>query len=177
MWSQCYNVIPPNFRSQKMGKIRQSFTVREKLKVISYAEVHGNRAAGREFNMNETNVRQWRRLKDRLQKMPRSKMADRGSSAHFPELEAELLQWVTDRRLQGYGISTTELRLKGLHLAKKQNNSNFRASVAWSYAFLKRHNLSIRRRTHIAQKLPSDYEDQLTNFQSFIISLRKKKQL
>jgi len=157
-----------------MGKIRQSFTVREKLKVISYAEVHGNRAAGREFNMNETNVRQWRRLKDRLQKMPRSKMADRGSSAHFPELEAELLQWVTDRRLQGYGISTSELRLKGLHLAKKTNNSNFHASVAWSYAFLKRHHLSIRRRTHIAQKLPSDYEDQLTNFQSFIIGLRKK---
>jgi kynurenine formamidase len=42
--------------------------------------------------------------------MPRSKMADRGSSAHFPELEAELLQWVTDRRLQGYGVSTAELK-------------------------------------------------------------------
>ena len=127
-------------------------------------------AAGREFNMNEINVRQWRRLKDRLQKMPRSKMADRGSSAHFPEL----LQWVTDRRLQGYGVSTAELRLKGLHLGKKTNNANFRASVAWSYAFLKSHNLSIRRRTHIAQKLPSDYEDQLTKFQSYIIGLRKK---
>ena len=178
MWSQCYNAIPPNFRSQDMGKIRHSFTAREKLKVVSYAEAHGNRAAGREFNMNETNVRQWRRLKDRLQKMPRSKMADRGSSAHFPELEAELLQWVTDRRLQGYGISTAELRLQGQHLAKKKpNNANFRASVAWSYAFLKSHNLSIRRRTHIAQKLPSDYEDQLTKFQSYIIGLRKKKQL
>ena len=54
MWSQCYNVIPPNFRSQKMGKIRQLFTAREKLKVISYAEAHGSRADGREFNMNET---------------------------------------------------------------------------------------------------------------------------
>jgi hypothetical protein len=60
---------------------------------------------------------------------------------------------------------------------KKTNNANFRASVAWSYAFLKSHNLSIRRRTHIAQKLPSDYEDQLTKFQSYIIGLRKKNQL
>jgi hypothetical protein len=106
-----------------MGKIRHSFIAREKLKVISYAEAHGNLAAGREFNMNEINVRQWRRLKDRLQKMPRSKMADRGSSAHFPELEAELLQWVTNRRLQGYGVSTAELRLKGLHLAKKKQKT------------------------------------------------------
>jgi hypothetical protein len=136
--------------------------------------MNGNHAAGREFNMNETNVRQWRRLKDRLQKMPRSKMADRGSSAHFPELEAELLQCETDRRLQGYGVSTAELRLKGLHLAKKTNKANFRASVDWSYALFKRHNLSIRRRTHIAQKLPSDYEYQLTKFQSYIIGLRKK---
>jgi hypothetical protein len=46
-------------------------------------------------------------------------MADRGSSAHFPELESELLQWVTDRRFQGYGVSTAELRLKGLHFPKK----------------------------------------------------------
>jgi hypothetical protein len=106
--------------------------------------------------------------------MPRSKTADRGSSAHFPELEEELLQWITDCRLQGYGVSTAKLGFKGLHLAKKTNNANFRASLAWSYAFLKRHNLSIRRRTHIAQKLPSDYEDQLTKFQSYIIGLRKK---
>ena len=103
-------------------------------------------------------------------------MADRGSSAHFPELEAELLQCKTDRRIQGYGVSKAELRLrlKGLHLAKKTNNANFCASVAWSYALFKRHNLPIRHRTHIAQKLPSDYEYQLTKFQSYIIGLRKK---
>ena len=34
-----------------MGKVRQSFTAWEKLKVIAYAEAHGNRAAGREFSM------------------------------------------------------------------------------------------------------------------------------
>jgi hypothetical protein len=75
-------------------------------------------AAGREFIMNETNV----------QKMPRSKMADRGSSAHFPELEEELLQWVTDCRLQGYGISTAKLRFKGLHLAKGLIHDKFSTS-------------------------------------------------
>jgi hypothetical protein len=66
------------------------------------------------------------------------------------------------RRYDIVTLWTAKLRFKGLHLAKKTNNANFRASVAWSYAFLKRHNLSIRRWTHIAQKLPSDYEDQLS---------------
>ena len=47
-----------------MGKIRQSFTDREKLKVIAYAEAHGNRAAGREYSINEANIRQWRKVLD-----------------------------------------------------------------------------------------------------------------
>lgn len=158
-----------------MGKIRQSYTAREKLKVIAYAEAHGNRAAGREYTIGESNIRQWRKQKERLQNMPRTKMANRGSAAHWPELEREVLVWVTDRRLRGYGLSTTELRLKALHLAKQNDaNAQFRASVDWAHAFMTRSDLSIRRRTHIAQKLPSDFEDQLTKFQSFIINLRKK---
>ena len=77
--------------------------------------------------------------------------------------------------MQGYAISTAELRLKATHLARQSDTmANFRGSISWSYAFLKRHDLSIRRRTNIAQKLPSDYKEQLTKFQSFIIKLRKK---
>lgn len=158
-----------------MGKIRQSYTAREKLEVMAYAKAHGNLAAGREYTIEESNIRQWRKQKERLQNMPRTKMANRGSAAHWPELERKLLVWVTNRRLWGYGVSTTELRLKALHLAKQNDaNAQFRASVDWAHAFMKRSDLSIRRRTHIAQKLPSDFEDQLTKFQSFIINLRKK---
>ena len=56
-----------------MGKIRQSFTAKEKLNVIVYAETHGNRAAGREFSINEANVRLWRRQKERLKQLPKTK--------------------------------------------------------------------------------------------------------
>ena len=34
--------------------------------------------------MNEANVRLWRKNKDRLMKMPRTKQADRGLKAQFP---------------------------------------------------------------------------------------------
>ena len=112
-----------------MGQVRISFTAKEKLRVVAYAEAHGNRAAGREFSVNESNVRLWRNQKDRLKQMPKTKMANRGSAVHYPEIEADLLKWVTDRRLQGYGISTTELRLKGLHVAKQRDETQFRASV------------------------------------------------
>jgi hypothetical protein len=159
-----------------MGNIRKSYTSSDKLKIITYAEADGNRAAGREYDVGESNIRLWRYQKERLQKLPRSKMAERGKTAQFPDLEIELVKWITDRRMQGYAISTAELKLKATHLARQSyTTANFRGSISWRYAFLKRHDLSIRRGTNIAQKLPSDYQEQLTKFQSFIIKLRKKK--
>ena len=99
----------------------------------------------------------------------------REKTAQFPDLEIELVKWITDCRMQGYAISMAELRLKATHLARQSDTTaSFRGSISWSYAFLKRHDLSIRRRTNIAQKLLSDYEEQLTKFQSFIIKLSEK---
>jgi hypothetical protein len=140
-----------------MGNIRKSYTARDKLKIITYAEAHGNCAAGREYDVGESNIRLWRKQKERLQKLPRSKMAERGKTAQFPDLEIELVKRITDRRMQGYAISTAELRLKATHLARKSDTTaNFRGSTSWSYDFLKRRGLSTRRQTNIAQKLPSD---------------------
>ena len=50
---------------------RQSYTTSEKLKIIQFAEEHGNRAAQREFGIAESTVRLWRKSKENLQKMPR----------------------------------------------------------------------------------------------------------
>ena len=54
-----------------MATKRQSYTTSEKLKIIQFAEEHGNRAAQREFGIAESNVRLWRKSKENLQKMPR----------------------------------------------------------------------------------------------------------
>jgi hypothetical protein len=37
---------------------------------------------------------------------------------YLPDLEIELVIWITDHRMQGYAISTAELRLKATHLAR-----------------------------------------------------------
>ena len=47
---------------------RKSYTAAFKLEVIKYAEENGNRAADREFGVNEKNVRRWRQQKDILHK-------------------------------------------------------------------------------------------------------------
>jgi len=144
--------------------------------IVKYTEVHGNRAASREFDgVSECNVRLWRKLKDRLQSLLRSKMAERGRSADHPQLECKLLKWVTDRRQQGAGVSIAEVRVKALMIAKTMPNMEaFKASRGWGDRFMKRHDLSIRRRTTIAQKLPADFESKLLQFQQFILKMRKQ---
>ena len=64
-----------------------------------------------------------------------------------------------------------------IKLAKRDPTAQkYKASVDWCYALMNWHTLSIRRRTHISQKLPKDYEDKLTIFQIFTIKMKKKHQ-
>ena len=92
-----------------------------------------------EYDVGESNIQLWSKQKERLQKLSHSKTADRGKTAQFQGLEIELVKCVTDCRMQGYAVSTTELRLKATHLARQSDNTtNFRGFISWSYAFLKR---------------------------------------
>lgn len=50
-----------------------------KLKAISHALEHGNRAAVREFNINESIVRNWRKQEDNLRQVKKTKKSFQGS--------------------------------------------------------------------------------------------------
>ena len=58
-----------------LKRARQSFTFEYKLKVIARADEIGNRAAAREFEIDESMIRYWRKKKDvktKLRKRQRS---------------------------------------------------------------------------------------------------------
>ncbi|KAL7371263.1 hypothetical protein ABVT39_023123, partial [Epinephelus coioides] len=48
-------------------KTRKSSTAAQKLHVVDFAEHNGNRHAGREFNVDEKLVRDWRRNKAKFE--------------------------------------------------------------------------------------------------------------
>ena len=115
------------------GSPRTSYMAAFKLKVVLCAEQNGNRAAGRNFLVDEKCVRKWRSQKENLKKMPRSRSAERGKSAQFPELEAYLAAWITSRRQEGVGVSTTVICLKAKALAREKGITpdKFKASQSW----------------------------------------------
>ena len=70
---------------------RNTFEAGFKLKVIKFAEENGgNRAAGRHFDVSESNIRAWRKEKEELQHMPKSKRARRYKETPYKVLESEL---------------------------------------------------------------------------------------
>ena len=135
---------------------RQSYTVSDKLRIIQFAEQNGNRAAEREFGVSESNVRLWRKSKENLEKMPRLKRANRGKKAAWPELEVDLLSWITEKRNNGLAILPSLVRLKALELAKDEKygipEGHFKAGNHWCQRFMKRNGLSLRQKTTLGRR-------------------------
>jgi hypothetical protein len=81
-----------------MGKKNNSYTALYKLKVISFTEQFGNRAAQRELGILECNVRYWRKQKELLKNAKSDSRAfcgpKAGKSAYFthPDFSAAKLE-------------------------------------------------------------------------------------
>jgi hypothetical protein len=88
-----------------MKRLR-SYTSSFKLDVVSYAEEHGNRAAERQYGVNERRVREWRGQKERLKEEggKRKKLKGGGRKALLgEELEESLTVWIEHLRSQSPG--------------------------------------------------------------------------
>ena len=136
---KCHSV--PELQN-KMSK-RLSYTTAFKLQVVDFAETNGNRSAARHFSVDESNVRLWKKSKPRLDKMPKSKCANRGRVAFYPNLDKRMLEWITDCRSQGIALNTIKIRLTAKLYAKDMNIFDFKASTSWCYRFMARHDLSM----------------------------------
>ena len=149
----------------------------DKLRIIQFAEQNGNRAAEREFSVSESNVRLWRKSKENLEKMPRLKRANRGKKAAWPELEIDLLEWITEKRNNGLAILPSLVRLKALELAKDEKynilEGQSRLEITGVNASRRGMLCHRRQKTTLAQHLPADYE-KIVTFHRFIIGRRKE---
>jgi hypothetical protein len=132
-----------------MGKKNNSYTALYKLKVISFAEQFGNRAAERDFRILESNVRFWMKQKELLQNAKSDSRAFRGPKAEkYSALEDEPLTYFEELRNDGIAVANDMLQLRAGELAKSHNISDneFKASREWLQRFMKRKVLSLRRR-------------------------------
>ena len=110
---------------------RHAYDAEFKLKAISHAVEHGNRAAAREFNINESMVRKWRKQQDDLRQVKKTKQSFQGNKARWPQLEDKLEQWVVEQRAASRSVSIVTIRIKATALACDMNINEFRGGPSW----------------------------------------------
>jgi hypothetical protein len=145
-------------------KIRNSYPAKRKLEIIKYAEDNGNREAARIYNIGESSIRDWRKIKNVLEAMPPSKRARRKRSAFWPQVEDQLKKWVIDERKSKRRVSTVAIRLNAQELAKQMDIEGFKGGVNWCFKFMRRKGLSVREATSVGQPLPADWKEKAAEF-------------
>lgn len=170
----------------------RSFSQKLKLEIIEYAEKFSNRGAGRKFEVDEACVRRWRKQKTNIlelvqkggmaAKTPRISKGGRKSAS--PLLDRLVLEWVREKRGDSVRISTTMLQKRAREIATgnlevqeqldRSIHDEFHASRGWVVRFMKRNNLSFRRKTTQGQQRPVRESYLIRNFILFVRGLRIK---
>lgn len=120
---------------------RNSYTVGIKLAVIELAEKQGNRVASRIYHINESCVRGWRKQKDQLLKMNVNKKTQRRAFPHWPELEVELKQWVTEQYQNDTKVKFQDIKNRSIEIAQQRNIENFKGTNSFIFKFMKRNDV------------------------------------
>lgn len=157
-------------------KRRVSYEASFKRQVILYAEEHGNRKAAKEFGVAESNIRLWRQQRIAIFacKAARKKFTGPRKGRH-PEVDEEVLKFILERRKNGLRVTSDTIRSKANEVATAQGipRQVFKASRGWVDRFLKRMNISLRRRKTRCQKLPTEFEEELQSFEQYVIELQR----
>ena len=148
-----------------MKRKRNDYDVAFKLKVVEFAKSYSNRAAEREFGVTEKMVRDWRNQENKMltietQSLKKMRMV----SSPYDDLEEKLTEWVLDLRSNGLRVTRMNIRHRALQIAKERGQSDFKASAGWCTRYMRRNNLFLRQKTHIAQKLPKHVDCKVDRF-------------
>ena len=173
----------PAKTSHKGEKIR-SYTISFKLEVVEFAENRSITAAAQEYNVDHRSVRDWKKKKNKLQELSRSvnikKRIRLGSGGRKPlseKMEEILLEWIIERRSKMLRESRKIIRKKAViiygdfkRIDPDRFDEKFEATNGWLFKFMKRHNLSLRSKTSVAQKNPDIL---IAKIVSYILRVRR----
>jgi len=141
---------------------------------------HSKNKTAAKFNIQTKQLRDWISKKPQLLNVqPGLKRLNRGACPKYPALETALVTWVKEKRKKQYAVSRSMIQMKAKVLAQQRQwqaicygIESFSFSNKWLDGFMNRNNLSNRRCTTIAQRLPDDLIEKQQAFLAFIMYRR-----
>jgi len=163
---------------ERKKETHKCYSVAFKLKVVEFAEAQGKHKASKMFHVDRNRVREWCKNKDSLiaWKKTRKRAPGAGRPVRFADIEQNLIRWFFERREQGVRVTGKALKNEALRLHKENGSQSFKASCGWFRSFKKRHNISFRRTTHIAQKSVEITDGLVDKFLRFVIRMRQLRE-
>lgn len=89
------------------------------------------------------------------------------------KIDNEIYEWFLSMRQKGLRVSGKRLRMEAQHRYIMNGITGFKASDGWLRKWKRRHSVSQRTKTTVAQHLPEDLSEKVLSFQKFIIRMRK----
>src|SRR3954469_8046143 len=106
---------------QVVKRKRTSYSVEQKIQVVTYAKEKGNNKAAEHYNVNRSMVGRWVKASSSwtAEIKEKSKRVGSGRKPFFPEAEKKLYNWVIEQRKQGLAVSYTILQSKMTEILKE----------------------------------------------------------
>ncbi|KAF0480587.1 transposase [Gigaspora margarita] len=92
---------------------RKSYTVKQKLEIISKSKEISNKEIARIYGIDHSQVSRWQKQEEKLEEAPRSiRSVGSGRKAAYPLAEKELSQWIVQLRQNGIAVTLSSIKLK-----------------------------------------------------------------
>uniref|UniRef100_A0A915EC86 HTH CENPB-type domain-containing protein n=1 Tax=Ditylenchus dipsaci TaxID=166011 RepID=A0A915EC86_9BILA len=166
---------------------RHHYNAAVKLEAINYAREKRSAKSGNKFNVasaakkykvTKSRIYEWIGQETKLKQQvntpggsKRKKLDGGGRHVTFPKLDAELADWIRQKRENKQPVSRPIISTQAAEIFR---GKDLKISVGWLTSFLCRNNFVLRRRTTTAQKPPENYAETVAKFVMHIAELRKK---
>jgi hypothetical protein len=156
---------------KRRGKYK-SYSQAEKQEILELVNMCGLRATAEKYKITPSTICTWKKSfrenpdspsnRSKLKKGSRTPGGGR-KVGYGDERDMEILTWVLEQRDDQLPVSRKSIQAYALSLLR-DTHPDFKASEGWVRCFMRRHNLTLRCKTSVSQKLPEDLEVRLAVF-------------
>jgi hypothetical protein len=152
-----------------------TYSMEEKQEVLRYADMHGVRQASRTYKIPKSTLGSWKTMNfDAIPLDKRGRLEKTGRPLSYGmAIEEKLIGFVLEQRELQLAVTIDDLCIRARDLVTPENPT-FRASRCWATRFMNRHDLVLRAKTSMAQRLPVDLEEKIASFHDFVRRQRER---
>ncbi len=160
---------------QPNKKSKRFLTNKEKIAIVEEAIRENNKKkVAQKYNIQPVQIRNWSKKINKLKEKQGKKTDHVGKAPKHEDIEDGVLKWFVHQRNAGHMINSYSVIHHAISLKPIFGELKLANQLAWCGRWMRRNNLTIRKKTHVAQHLPQNLTDSLLLFQSEVITTRKQ---